>query len=222
MSVQSCIDRMDSCESDPERWGCVTAWVAGARDEQLERALPLLQNELAKIPDDLRRAPAQWLQRIAEGERCPALFLARSIYARRRSRRRRGSAVGDRELRVIAAAPELSCIRRMKLFFCGISDAGVRALAESPHLRGLVSLNLSNNAIGAAGAVTLVESEGLTGLEELYLGNNRVGDKGAERLAVLPGIERLRTLVMRDCGLSQRGVKILRDCQYLSNCEVIL
>lgn len=177
---------------------------------------------LEQISDDERRAPSAWIRKAITDGGFPALALARSIRSRRRSHKERGSALGDAELEKLFELSEFSAIRRLNLFFCGVTDAGAKALAASSNGKQLFALNLTNNRIGPQGAVALVESIQLPSLRELRLGRNPIGDKGVLTIANTPLLSRLQVLDLSECGLSDLGKKALVSSRHVGDCDLIL
>ena len=220
MTFQSLLSTLASCSDLEEFWERVVGWVERTPPDDVKLALPTLQRELSQVPDRIRRCPYRWLRCLGEGGHPVGFSLVRSVSARRRTRRVRGQAIGDRDLARLGNCPELSSVRRFKLFFCAITDQGARALARSAYVRGVGSLNLVNNQVTALGAEAIVTSPNLRALRELSLSRNNISDAGARSLARLPQLERLETFRLEGCNLSSQGRQVLRSCKYLRSCDL--
>ena len=206
---------------DEELWRQVCAWATEASDDVFSYWIARVEQRLESVPDDVRRAPPSWVHKaIADGGYLP-MRLIRSIHARSRSSRNRGSALGDADLQRLVHLPEFGLVSRMKLFFCGITDAGAEAVASVPYGAALTSLNLAHNRISGAGAAALVRSARLPGLAELRLGRNNIGDAGAFSIAAVAGLARLRLLDLSNCRLSDEGIEALRRALPPS-CELVV
>ena len=98
--------------------------------------------------------------------------------------------------RGLAAVPELTRLRAVRLV-AGRADAEpLRDLFASPHLGRLRIIDLHGNRANDAVAADLADGR-FPDLTELWLGNNQVGTAGALALANTPHLTNLRLLDLR-------------------------
>jgi uncharacterized protein (TIGR02996 family) len=101
-----------------------------------------------------------------------------------------------RDVRALAACPELAGVRNLNLSRNDWGDEEAALFAESPHLGGVVSLSLADNNIGALGLQALVANPNLVGLRHLDLSGNTITDAAAEVLAGAPCLGGLSRLIL--------------------------
>jgi uncharacterized protein (TIGR02996 family) len=99
----------------------------------------------------------------------------------------------------------LGTLASLGLAGCGLEDRAVRRLAGADCLARLSCLHLEDNRVGTEGAKALA---GLGGLIALCLDSNPVGDEGAAEL-VGPTAQQLAMLSLRDCDITDHGVRLL-------------
>jgi uncharacterized protein (TIGR02996 family) len=75
--------------------------------------------------------------------------------------------MGDAEVAVLAASPQMRNLTRLSFVGSGLTDVGARALAASPHLAGLTYLCLYANDFSPAGHALLEERFGKQAVLEL-------------------------------------------------------
>jgi Leucine Rich repeat len=206
---------------DEELWRRVCAWATEASDDTFSSGISLVERRLESVPDDVRRAPPSWVHKAIVDGGYPPMHLIRSIHARSRSSRDRGSALDDSDLQRLVRLPEFGLVSRLKLFFCGITDAGAEALSSARYGSALTSLNLAHNRISGVGAAAIVGSPQLPALAELRLGRNHIGDGGVFSIAAVPGVARLRLLDLSNCPLTDEGIEALRRALPPS-CELVV
>ena len=105
-----------------------------------------------------------------------------------------GAGVGNAGLAALIQSPHLGALRDLTIG-SRITDPGVRMLAAAPASSRLRRLDLSyNRQLGVAGAEALAASEHLMNLQELGLRDTRIGPRGALALihsTRLPGLRLL-------------------------------
>ncbi len=80
-------------------------------------------------------------------------------------------------MRLLAACPQLTRLRILRLAGCGIDDTGAQALAASPYLKQLTFLDLGNNPIGDPGFRAFLDSPHLGSLRKLIAPGIGVSDR---------------------------------------------
>ncbi len=107
-------------------------------------------------------------------------------------------------LRPVLETTHPSWARDLDLGHNDLGDAGATLLADAPVLAGLRRLRLTNNNIGDDGLRALAASPTLRRLTHLEVGNNPVGDEGVQALLDAEALKNLRHLVCPAIGLSFR------------------
>ena len=122
-----------------------------------------------------------------------------------------GNRLGHDAAAVLAAAPNLRGLKRLRLSFGNsIGEIGARLLAASPHLRNLEELGLYGNEIGNAGVRALALSPILANVTALELRTNGVGDAGARALARSPHLDRILLLYLNGNAFGPKAEQALR------------
>jgi uncharacterized protein (TIGR02996 family) len=124
--------------------------------------------------------------------------------------------IGSEMPNVLAAAPQLSALRRLELAYPNVGDEGLTELARSPHLGNLTVLRVEagyttyyNRPVHSAGVRVLAESPTLTRLQELELKYNAIDADGACALAGSPNLFGLKRLILKGNRIGDRGLRAL-------------
>jgi hemoglobin-like flavoprotein/Ran GTPase-activating protein (RanGAP) involved in mRNA processing and transport/tRNA A-37 threonylcarbamoyl transferase component Bud32 len=203
-----------------QAWASICRFLMSRPDasELVERAAALLH----AWPDDLRRAPLSWWQRVRHEGTHPLWLLARTLDLS-------GQALDDDDVLAMAAQPALASIAHLVLADNHIGNRGMQALAAARPLAGLraltlrdnritgdavaclpgvlrhlTRLDLAHNGLGARGA-ELVAAAPLA-LASLDLAGNDIGTRGAEAIAASDTCAGLERLSLADNGIGSDGV----------------
>jgi uncharacterized protein (TIGR02996 family) len=124
--------------------------------------------------------------------------------------------IGSEMPGVLAAAPQLSALRRLELVYPNVGDEGLTELARSPYLGNLTGLRVEagytkyyNRPVHSTGVRVLAESPTLTRLQELDLKYNAIDADGACALAGSPNLTGLKRLALTGNRIGDRGLRAL-------------
>ncbi|MDP1569198.1 MAG: protein kinase [Vicinamibacterales bacterium] len=216
-----------------DAWWAVCRYLASQPDPA--RLVPAADGLLAGWPDELRRAPLAWWERVRRGEDHPLWGLARRLDLS-------GRALDDDAAAELANQAALGTLTELALGDNQIGAAGMAALAASPHLSSLRTLDLADNRLGAAGAASLAQSPSLGCLTSITLAGNGLGPQGAEALArgqlrpchldlsgndvqaagvaalaASPAMVRVERLVLRDNAIGSDGISAVAVSRTLTS-----
>lgn len=189
-----------------QAWASICRFLIARQEatELVERASLLLN----AWPDEYRRAPLAWWQRVRRDGSHPLWVLARSLDLS-------GQALDDEDVRTLADHPALATLTHLVLTDNHIGNRGLRAIASSRSLARLRHLDLRDNRITSDGIAAL--PGGLRALEAIRLGGNGVGARGAELLAAAPWS--LSTLDLSGNDVGTRGAEALAASEMLSSLQ---
>jgi uncharacterized protein (TIGR02996 family) len=109
------------------------------------------------------------------------------------------------EAHELAALPELSRVRSLRLIAARAAFHVLEELFASPYLNNLAVLDLHANNMADAGARVLARSP-LPALVELWLGSNAIGNEGGRALASSTQFQQLRLLDLRHNWITDSAV----------------
>lgn len=112
---------------------------------------------------------------------------------------------------VVARAPTLRHLRRLKVGFGGVASAEMKALADSPHITRLEELTLNCCFIGFHGFKPLCEAENLGHLTRLELRSNQIANGAMKHFAMAPWTRSLQYLDLSENPITGKGVEALND-----------
>jgi serine/threonine protein kinase/Ran GTPase-activating protein (RanGAP) involved in mRNA processing and transport len=213
-----------------QAWASICRFLMSRPDasELVERAATLLHT----WPDDLRRAPLSWWQRLRHEGTHPLWLLARTLDLS-------GQALDDDDVLAMAAQPALASITHLVLADNHIGNRGMRALAAARPFAGLraltlrdnritgdavaclpgvlhhlTRLDLAHNGLGARGAELIAAAP--LALVSLDLAGNDIGTRGAEAIAASDTCAALERLSLADNGIGSDGASAIATSRSLA------
>ena len=121
---------------------------------------------------------------------------------------------GDDGVQILAGAPQLATLRRLRLNNVALTERAAHALAESSVLTQLEDIDFgwgsyNHNQIGTAGAVAIAASPNFRKLQRIVLDHNGIGDAGLAALAASEHLPELRTISARAAAITDAGLHAL-------------
>lgn len=174
-----------------QQWKALCAHLSTLKPQAQASLLAPLRLPLQQLPDAVRVLPADWIHRQRQGQRVPALRLARSLV---------WSTPGwsDKDLIELLEFPDLPELTNIKLFGQSLTCQSALAIAQSPRCQSLNSLNLTSNMIATQGLLALLASSPLPALQRLFLGRNQIRDSDLQAILLSPPPPALELLDLRD------------------------
>jgi uncharacterized protein (TIGR02996 family) len=166
--------------------------------------VPAWREELPQLPGiewgDFNRGLVEEVQARNEAaivQNAAAIFAEPAIHIIRLSRLN--------DARVLAALPELSRVRSLRLIGARVGFRVLEELFASPYLDNLAVLDLHGNYLRDTGAIALATTP-LPALVELWLGENAIGNEGGRALAFSPQYQALTLLDLRENSITESAV----------------
>lgn len=196
-------------------------------------ALPYIQGQLRRWPDELRTAPAPWLERQLEQHSPAPIFpqwevvraidchgqmfghmtwrrLGRDfIGGQIRTLRARSLPLTHRELGLVLEPKSILELKHLDLTYCTLTQEALEVLVTHPHLQNLRRLDAGECRLGHMGVQLICISPYLNNLESLKLQNDRLGMGVLDALLRAEFAPKLKTLDLSDNHLGPRGAAIL-------------
>lgn len=186
-----------------EQWKSLCEFLSRQSAQEQARLVKPLHAALKPLPDAVRVIPTDWIFRQRQGQRVPAMALARSLVWS-------SPRLDDQALIDILSYPDLAPLTNLKLFGQAIGSPGARAIAECPRMQNLVSLNLTSNHIDTPGFRALLDPTALPQLERLFLGRNQIRDTEIEWLMQAKIAPSLELLCLRDNPITATVLQAVR------------
>lgn len=135
---------------------------------------------------------------------------------------KRGGALGENGLSVLARSRHLRSLLALGLPAHGVDLRSMRELAASEALAGLVTLDVTDNDIGDLGLHAILGSPHLTNLRHLLLSRCGITTSGMTSLARSAIIGQLETLALDgNFKIDNRGIRALADCRRLDSLRTL-
>lgn len=183
-------------ETPVEQWKQLCAFLSGLKAAEQASLLKGLDTMLSSFPPAVRSVWPEWLARQRQGQRVPAMQLARALTWT-------GPKLDAPSLRTLLTHPDFPRLRRLKLFGQDLDGQAVELLLRAPRLRQLESLNLASNRIDGSGLHALAGQASKLKLTQLFLGRNQIRDPDTRWLLDEPTSSPLELLCLRDNAISE-------------------
>lgn len=178
-----------------EQWKALCKFLSQLKVKEQAPLIRPLHAKLRALPDAVRTVDPDWIFRQRQGQRVPALTLARAfVWSNPR--------LDDNALQEILGFPDLPPLTSMKLFGQSLSSLSAIAIAQSSKLANLHSLNLTSNQIDGQGLRALLQTPALPELRRLFLGRNQLTDDDVQWLMQSTLQAPLERLCLRDNPIS--------------------
>lgn len=187
---------LQATDAPVEQWKQLCGFLCGLKAKEQASILRGLDTALNSFPPAVRTVWPEWLARLRQGQRVPAMQLARALSWT-------GPNLDLPALRELLAHPDFPHLQRLKLFGQDLSTPAIHILIQAPRLRRLQSLNLTSNRVDGEGLLALIATTAPLQLTELYLGRNQIDDTQAKCLLNTPISASLTLLCLRDNPISQ-------------------
>lgn len=184
-------EQLRAKDAPADQWKQLCSFLSGLKGQEQASLLKPLEAALATFPSAVRTVWPQWLVQQRQGQRVPALQLARSLSWT-------GPRLDAASLRELLSHPDFPQLRRLKLFGQDLDTQALRLLIHAPRLRQLQSLNLTSNRVDGAGLRALAAADSKLKLQQLFLGRNKIEDADTDWLLVEPVCNTLDLLCLRE------------------------
>lgn len=179
-----------------EQWKQLCAYLSGLKAKEQAGLIKQLNTMLASFPPAVRTVWPEWLARQRQGQRVPAMQLARSLNWS-------GARLELSTLQELLAHPDFPRLRRLKLFGQDLDARAVQILVQSAKLGDLESLNLASNRVDGAGLLALAGAGSKFSLVQLFLGRNQIQDADTDWMLQEPLSSSLDLVCLRDNPISE-------------------